>query len=103
MKERSKEITLPAALNITMSQDRSGAHTYHLSIEDVTSRCIIVELTISPEQFALALARLAVRPCEATWRVDGLGKKYEHKTEAVPYKRDFDLKGKELGVGVDAT
>lgn len=74
---------LPAKLTISrFSGYKDGVS---ITIRDDKSHCVIVELELSVKDFGKAVLGLSEQPCEATWRVKNLGRKYEHKTEIVPW------------------
>lgn len=63
---------------------RNSSGEIKIYLIDESSRCEIVDLTISPHDFAEAITGMSHRPCEIEWRIANLGKKHEHKTEDVP-------------------
>lgn len=68
---------------------RTSSGEIKIYLIDESSGCEIVDLAVSPHDFAEALTGMSHRPCEIEWRTANLGKKHEHKTEEVPIPKDF--------------
>lgn len=86
-KEEPKK--LDAQVTITRQTDMKGQHVAAIRIEEVLSGCILVDVTMSMENFAEGLFSVGNRPAKLTFfngAVERLGKKSESKTVQVPCK-----------------
>ena len=69
---------------MTRGQRKDGEHQYTISIQDELSRCIVVEVNMTSEEFAGALTSLYSSCVIAVFNDSGkVGMKREHKTELV--------------------
>jgi hypothetical protein len=83
--QQRKKAMSKASLTISRASSTTGPDTIYFQVTDEVSRSVILQLEMSPEQFALALTGLAVRPASAEWCVENLGKRREVKEEVVPF------------------
>lgn len=90
------------ALTISKYQGGQRGSGVTVSLRDNLSKCEIIDIDISVEEFAQALFGLGDRPCEFEARVKNLGKTRETKSERIKppeikdYKRSKEIAAKAL-------
>lgn len=82
--------TLKGNLSITRPHYSDGTKLIHINLTDESSGCQVVEIRLSPEQFAEVLVGSSQRGCEFDFNDSGvIGKIREYKEEIVPRPKKY--------------
>ncbi len=82
--------TLKGNLSITRPHCSDGTKLIYINLTDESSGCEVVEIRISPEQFAEVIVGSSQRDCEFDFNSGGvIGKVHEYKQEIVPKPKKY--------------